>query len=847
MPVNKINILDETEKSLTPRKFLEDKQIISQAFISTQELKKDLEMYEIITVLGNGSTGIVYKAKHKKLERYVAIKMLKPEYFENKVILENFRKEAQILSRIKHENVSSVYDFLEINNHFYLVMELVEGDNLACKCQKGISIEEALNIFIGLLEGIRHSHNKKILHLDLKPSNIILNEYQEPVIVDFGVSRFKKSASGKEDSNPIFGTPYYMSPEQYARSIDKVDVRSDIYSLGVVFYQLLTGCMPFEGNSFDELRNKVLFLDPLELRKLNPQIPEDLEAIILKMLMKNPANRYYSAQEVIDDIKRFQRGEPVVAKDYRIATLLWNWVKRNSAISLLTFLFVFVGLTFASYYLHKKYQETPQWKKFFSEDFNKDFFNDWEGYSGLIDYKPDSIKADDFNKNFSNRIGVLGFKKEKDLLLVSKKNYDENLRINFQMSANLNKDSIFGFFINASSVKDNQLGYIIYCSSEGISLIRDKLVIQKKDIIKADYEKRLKSLILWKGDYKFESDNIYDIEFEVIDGSVSLKINNEQILKFHDFITWFSKKDYKFGFFSDFTDLEIDNIKLYQLNTALLITPLDIGNRLFQLGRINEAIEEYSRVIDKYPDNKLAEEAYYYRSLAKMKIKEYFGALDGFNNILIRTANKNLRSKSYYQKGICHLYLNEFSKSFENFNEAIKLYNLPSLQSNIVDVVVNYCHEVLDELTAERIEKARLMMNYLISLNIPYKISFIDIPKTLLLFYFDNGQYAKTIEILDVLIEHYYFRKDVLAFALWKKGRCFHEMANLETGDKKLSERYRKKAILCFNEILKKCPEIKIYVYFSYDELAKLYRSFGDYKKANDCQKKQNSLVDVFY
>ena len=215
---------------------------LSQQTIRTKDLRVDLEMYEIRRVLGNGSTGIVYNAVHKKLGRQVAIKMLRPEYFKSPVILNNFRKEARLISRIKHENVASVYDFMEINSHYYLIMEMVEGTNLFKRCQEmNLTEEEILHIMLGLLEGIRFTHNKQILHLDLKPSNVIINDFGEPVIIDFGISRFKEPETAKEKNAPVFGTPYYMAPEQYTLSLDMVDYRADIYSLGVVLYQPLSG------------------------------------------------------------------------------------------------------------------------------------------------------------------------------------------------------------------------------------------------------------------------------------------------------------------------------------------------------------------------------------------------------------------------------------------------------------------------------------------------------------------------------------------------------------------------------------------------------------------------------
>jgi serine/threonine protein kinase len=819
MPIhNSENNLADTEKSTRTETVIPERSRASQVVISTKELKNDLEMYEILAVLGHGAAGIVYKAVHKKLGRQVAIKMLKPEYFRNPVILDNFRKEAQIISRIKHGNVASVYDFMEVNGHYYLVMEMVPGSPLSSFCKKeSLSEKEILRIMLGLLEGIRYSHNKNILHLDLKPSNILLNDYGEPVIVDFGISRFKAPETGEDEQTPVFGTPYYMAPEQYLRRPDLIDYRTDIYSIGVVFYQLLSGRLPFKGKDFQDIRNKVLLEEPTRLTALNPDISPVLEAIVFKMMRKNAPQRYADAQSVIDDIKRYQSGEPVKAHKYRMVFLVWNWILRNRAVSALSFLVLIVGITFLFYFSYKKRQETPQWKKIYTENFNQDFSEQWRGYRDILKGYLTPIEGGNFEKFFCNRIKVASFKKDLDLTLTSARTFDENIRMQFKWTVNPGPESRFGFFVNAVLSK-NELGYIVYFHNDQVSLIRDNI----------------SNTPLWSGEYSFESDKIYDLMIEVMDGKVMLHINGEPIFEFQDFITWFSKKEYRVGFFAQSVDIEIDDIKISQLNTALLITPLDIGNRFFQIERFKESVEEYSRVITKYPDHKIAMEAYYLRGLAYSRLGEYIKAIRDFDHLLSRTLSNSLRGKSFYQKGVCLLKQEIWDEAFRNFNAAIKVYDIPSLRSNIVDTIVSTANERLKNPSPDNVADAEKILEYLLSLDVPSRITFVEIPKQIVRYYFADGRYEKAVKTLDFMIHYYSYRKDLLAFALWKKGRAYLELSEMPEQPKKKVEAYQKKAIGCYKQVLLKCPEIKTYVQSSCEDIAKIYRAMGDFLLANE-------------
>jgi serine/threonine protein kinase/tetratricopeptide (TPR) repeat protein len=794
------------------------------------KIHPDLEMYEIRAEIGRGTSGVVYEAVHKKLGRPAAIKMLHPQYFKNKMALHNFRKEAQILSRIKHENVASVYDFVEANGQYYIVMEFIRGISLSTYCrEQQLSEADILHVMLGILEGIRYSHNKNILHLDLKPSNVILNEHNEPVIVDFGLSRFQ--TSDHQPQTEIVGTPFYMAPEHYTKGVDLVDVRADIYSLGVMFYQLRTQHLPFTGATFSEVRQKVISEEPPSMKQWDPKISKDLEAVVLKMMRKNVSLRYANAQAVIDDVHHYQNEEPVTAHSYPLFILAWSWVLRNRAMSGLIFLVLTVGITFLSYFAYKKEQQTPHWKEVFHENFDDTFSPRWNGFYGIQTGTLTPISpGEPFLKNFGNRFRVASFKKDQDLVMLVNAPFDENVRMRFQMTANPDKKSHFGFFVNATLGEKPNWGYLIYFHDNQLSLLREDL----------------NSTPLWTGPWTFKPGAVYDIELEEVqEGHLRLTIDKKTVMDFQDFVNLLSQRYSCVGFFSNETDLEIDNLSIFQLNTAMLITPLDIGNRFFQLNRLNDAAQEYSRVITKYPKHDIATEAYYLRGLVYKEQKLYYFALRDFDVLLSLRISKSLQGKCLYQKGMCFLGLKETQKAIADFNQAMTVYPLPSLGSNIVTALVDAARSCFVNPTPESVFEAEQIFQHLMLLNIPTKLAYVDILKKTFLYYYERKNFEKAIHNIDRMITHYAPKKDLLAFGVWKKGCAYFEMAK-QHKDPDQSRVFLEKALDQFKKVLSDYSEIDIYYYYAHEEIARVYRALGDFTMAHAFERKKMNLKDVF-
>lgn len=259
------------------------------------------ERYEIIEKIGSGGMADVYKAKCHRLNRYVAIKILKQEFSSDKNFITKFRAEAQSAAGLSHPNIVSVYDVGEENGLHYIVMELIEGITLKKFIEKKgrLAIKEAVGIAIQIAQGLEVAHNNHVIHQDIKPQNIMISREGKVKVADFGIA---KAVSADTYTQNAIGSVHYLSPEQ-ARG-GYCDERSDIYSLGVTLYEMLSGSLPFAGDNTVSVALLHIQSEPKPLRELVPGVQYSLDRIVQKCMQKRPENRYLSATELILDLKR---------------------------------------------------------------------------------------------------------------------------------------------------------------------------------------------------------------------------------------------------------------------------------------------------------------------------------------------------------------------------------------------------------------------------------------------------------------------------------------------------------------------------------------------------------------
>ncbi|MBN1320806.1 MAG: Stk1 family PASTA domain-containing Ser/Thr kinase [Thermoleophilia bacterium] len=268
------------------------------------------DRYEVVRTLGSGGMADVYLANDRLLGRQVALKVLSSRYATDEQFIERFRREASSAASLNHPNIVQIYDRGEAEGTYYIAMEYLEGRSLKEIIVKYAPLAQdlVLSIATQILEALRFAHRRDVIHRDIKPQNIIVDNEGRVKVTDFGIAR-AGSVSTMTEAGSILGTAHYLSPEQAQGK--PVEAASDLYSLGVVMYEMLTGKLPFDGDNPVSIAMQHAHEHPPTPRSVVPDLPENLEAVILRSLGKRPIERYLTAQAMLDDLERVQNGEPI--------------------------------------------------------------------------------------------------------------------------------------------------------------------------------------------------------------------------------------------------------------------------------------------------------------------------------------------------------------------------------------------------------------------------------------------------------------------------------------------------------------------------------------------------------
>jgi tetratricopeptide (TPR) repeat protein len=301
---------------------------------SPEAVPKTLARFQLLEQLGSGAFGVVWKARDTELERLVAVKI--PRWGQLDVIgIDYLLREARAVAQLRHPGIVSIHEVAQEGELFYIVSDFIEGFSLhEWLTRERPTSDQAARLCQKIAEALHHAHESGVIHRDLKPSNVMIDTQGEPHIMDFGLAKRESGEATLTVEGEILGTPAYMSPEQARGEGHEADRRSDVYSAGVILFELLTGERPFRGNPRTLLK-QVVEDEPPSPRKLDSQIPRDLETICLKCLQKEATRRYASAQELADDLGRYLRREPIHARPTAGWERALKWARRRPAAAML--------------------------------------------------------------------------------------------------------------------------------------------------------------------------------------------------------------------------------------------------------------------------------------------------------------------------------------------------------------------------------------------------------------------------------------------------------------------------------------------------------------------------------
>lgn len=764
--------------------------------------------YKIVREINRGGMGIVCESYQENLKRKVAIKILPLTSCHLSSTTERFKREASIVAKIKHPGVCQIYDFGKDENYYYIVMEYVEGENLEDVLKKRkLNIEEAIQIFKKILNILNDLHSQKIVHRDIKPANIIIKENKDVILLDFGISKCLDEETLYKITHQPIGTPAYMPPEFLKSDGKNADVRSDVYSLGIMAYEMFTGVLPFgDNNSYHEIIDKIRESDFILPRRINQIISKPLETIILKCMAYNPANRFGSVHEILTDIQNYENNQPLKSKRFLV---LYDRLKKDISsakykISYAIITIVFLAMV-SGYLINANKQDenvkslssNTEWKKFnFLK--NSDFYNGIRVFRD-IEGEVEVMARDQFVTFDKSQKDITWLRNMPGYIIFDRVRAND-VSISFSIKEESQEDEYYGLFVNSSA---GVSGYILKIYSNKILLCKD-------------YHEN----VLKEYDVNFLG-NLGEFVFERLGAEINVYFNSEKIIQFIDYNPITSEENIHAGFFFNKGFRKLYNLHFEIPKQALAVSPLIIGQKFYEIRNLDKAINEFNKIIEEYPDEKIAFIASMKVGICYKELKKFNEAIAIFDTLLKNPGYPELFPEISYQKGICKFNLNDSKGAEEVYQNLILAYKDSDIALNILMFLYEMINSKLK--TAETKEDLAFVedrLSFIIN-NYPLKRPLLtSIFRNLINKLIKKGMINEAIAYLKNLEEYFPNQTTTLAWGGIISGELFESLKQYDNAE------------TMYIEALTKYPGLRAYEAWAQFNQASLYCKTGRIKEA---------------
>ncbi|MBN2144632.1 MAG: protein kinase [Candidatus Aureabacteria bacterium] len=765
--------------------------------------KKTIGHYQLIREISRSGMGIVFEAWHPELKRKAAIKIL--PLGQSPSALERFKREAAILSRIRHSQIAQVYDFGKDDNCFYLVMQYIEGRTLEEKLdKKDFSIDEGFLLIRKTAVILHDLHEQGVIHRDIKPSNIMITSHHEVVLLDFGISKCLDNDSFFRITQSSIGTPAYMPPEFIDSKGDVCDRRSDIYSLGVTLYEIATGVLPFDEPNYYSLAEKIRKADFETPRKKNPDLSKAKESLILKAMSYKRQNRYASAHEMAQDLDRVLNEKPLRLS--RVPILFHYFISksrvRHAFYFFLLFCFLLVGLTLKGPFRKQDIYPEHQWKTvaLFDRNIPLDvrIFNNLDGGIQVKEIS-DFIEAHPDNKGFT-------WKRDSPGYLVFPEMFESEIRISFDTPCPKTEE-FFGVFSNSES--DSLSGYLVKIQKKSVSLckmyygnpIKECPVVFKTDKNRIILERKGAELILY--------------------------LNSKEAIRFMDYDPILGTRYAFAGLFFNQKGRNVSGIRIEKPKHPLVLSPLILGQKLFNLDRFQEAIQEYQNIINEYPDHSISRIAYFRMGMTYIKLEEYDKAIEVLTPLSQDKSDTQLLPEIEYHRAISLFLSGKTDEAKNIILSAIHDYPESEIALNIfLFIYDSFFSGVRRHPEPGRKNDKEKWFDFILEHFPNQRPLFTTATRKMISAFISEGKMEKALFYLDRLEEYF---PNQTATCAWGK---------ITQGELYLSKTDYLKAQQAFNVVLKRYKGLKAYEAIAILKLAGMYHQTGKRDQAEMLYKK---------